>query len=86
MCFLYWLTLSLSLFLSCQVLTICITEESINSLLESYPDTQIYCAAIDQKHSNGISVVPGIGDAGDRQFVGPVYNRDTDAELCGYPK
>ncbi len=75
-CFLCWLTLSP------QIVTVCIAEESITSLLEVHPDIQIYCAAIDKKHSNGISLVPGIGDAGDRQFLGPVYDRDSDTEAC----
>ncbi len=82
MCFLYWADfLSLSL----QVVTVCISEESINCLLETHPDIQIYCAAIDQTN-NGSSLIPGIGDAGDRQFLGPVYDCDSDVEICYFPE
>ncbi len=81
MCFLLWLTFSLSP----QVVTICITEESINSLLEMHPDIQIYCAAIDQA-STGTSLIPGIGDSGDRQFLGPVYDCDSDKEVFHCPE
>jgi uracil phosphoribosyltransferase len=42
--------------------------EGISRLHESHPDVPIYLAAID-RHLNEIGyIVPGLGDAGDRQF------------------
>jgi len=42
--------------------------EGIRNLRERYPELPVYTAAIDKK-LNGIGyIVPGLGDAGDRQF------------------
>ncbi len=42
--------------------------EGVKKLSEAHPDVQIYLAALDD-HLNDIGyIVPGLGDAGDRQF------------------
>jgi uracil phosphoribosyltransferase len=42
--------------------------EGIKSLNKAYPDVQITVAAVDD-HLNDLKyIVPGLGDAGDRQF------------------
>lgn len=40
----------------------------IDTVLERFPDTQIYVAAIDPELNSHAYIVPGLGDAGDRIF------------------
>lgn len=42
--------------------------EGINALKEAHPDVQIYLAAVDEHLNEAGFIVPGLGDAGDRQF------------------
>ena len=42
--------------------------EGINALQEAYPDVPIHVAKIDSHLNNIGFIVPGLGDAGDRQF------------------
>ena len=34
----------------------------------TYPDVEIYCAAMDERLNEHAYIVPGLGDAGDRLF------------------
>ncbi len=44
--------------------------EGVRKVREHYPDLPIFTAAIDKKLSDVGYIVPGLGDAGDRQFNG----------------
>lgn len=43
--------------------------EGVNALQSAHPDVPIYLAAIDTHLNPNCYIVPGLGDAGDRQFV-----------------
>ena len=49
-------------------LCIIAAPEGIKRIEEKHPDVQIYCAHIDEKLNEHASIVPGLGDAGDRIF------------------
>ena len=42
--------------------------EGIKRLQTAHPDVEIYLAAIDDHLNENAYIVPGLGDAGDRQF------------------
>jgi len=42
--------------------------EGIKRFTEAHPDVPIYVAAIDDHLNQDAYIVPGLGDAGDRQF------------------
>jgi len=42
--------------------------EGVNALQTAHPDVDIHVAAIDEKLNEIGYIVPGLGDAGDRQF------------------
>ena len=42
--------------------------EGINRLQDAHPDVDIYLAAVDDHLNEHAYIVPGLGDAGDRQF------------------
>ena len=42
--------------------------EGINALQEKHPDVSIFLAAIDDRLNKNGYILPGLGDAGDRQF------------------
>ncbi len=42
--------------------------EGVRTLQETHPDVDIYLAVIDEKLNNVGYIMPGLGDAGDRQF------------------
>jgi len=42
--------------------------EGIKAMQEQHPDIPIYIAAIDERLNEKAYIVPGLGDAGDRQF------------------
>jgi uracil phosphoribosyltransferase len=42
--------------------------EGINQLQENHPDVPIHLAAVDERLNEHGYIVPGLGDAGDRQF------------------
>ncbi|GAB4428866.1 MAG: uracil phosphoribosyltransferase [Anaerolineales bacterium] len=42
--------------------------EGIRAMQEAHPDIDIHLAAIDEKLNEHAYIVPGLGDAGDRQF------------------
>lgn len=44
--------------------------EGIQVLRRHHPDLPVYCAAVDQRLDDRGYIVPGLGDAGDRQFGG----------------
>jgi uracil phosphoribosyltransferase len=42
--------------------------EGVQNFCKSYPDIQVYTAALDEKLNDDKYIVPGLGDAGDRLF------------------
>jgi len=42
--------------------------EGVKRLTEAHPDVEIYLAVIDERLNEAGLIVPGLGDAGDRQF------------------
>jgi len=44
------------------------SPEGINAMQEAHPDVPIHLAAIDDRLNDIGYILPGLGDAGDRQF------------------
>ena len=42
--------------------------EGVEAVLTAHPDVEIYAAALDRQLNNKGYIMPGLGDAGDRQF------------------
>ena len=42
--------------------------EGVAAVTKAHPDVEIYCAALDRQLNDKGYIVPGLGDAGDRQF------------------
>ncbi|MEZ0239929.1 MAG: uracil phosphoribosyltransferase [Chloroflexota bacterium] len=42
--------------------------EGVQAVSEAHPDVEIYCAALDRQLNDKGYILPGLGDAGDRQF------------------
>jgi uracil phosphoribosyltransferase len=42
--------------------------EGVRTVSEAHPDVHIYCAALDRQLNERGYIMPGLGDAGDRQF------------------
>ena len=42
--------------------------EGVQTVLTAHPDVEIYCAALDRQLNDRGYIMPGLGDAGDRQF------------------
>ena len=49
-------------------LTIIAAPEGVRALQEAHPDVPIFLAALDSHLDEHSYIVPGLGDAGDRQF------------------
>lgn len=47
-------------------------KEGVRQLLEKHPDIHLHMGALDDELSSAGMIVPGIGDAGDRQFGTPI--------------
>ena len=42
--------------------------EGVKAVSDAHPDVEIYCAALDRQLNDKGYILPGLGDAGDRQF------------------
>jgi uracil phosphoribosyltransferase len=42
--------------------------EGVEAVTKAHPDVEIYCAALDRELNDKGYILPGLGDAGDRQF------------------
>lgn len=62
----YLFFLSLSLLL--QVLSIIAAPEGVRNVSQSHPDVEIYLGALDSHLNEHGYIIPGLGDAGDRQY------------------
>jgi len=40
----------------------------VEAVLKAHPDVEIYAAALDRQLNDKGYIMPGLGDAGDRQF------------------
>jgi uracil phosphoribosyltransferase len=43
-------------------------REGVEAVSKAHPDVEIYCAALDRQLNDKGYIMPGLGDAGDRQF------------------
>ncbi|KAA3619293.1 MAG: uracil phosphoribosyltransferase [Calditrichaeota bacterium] len=53
---------------SLRIATLIAAPEGINAVSEKYPNIPIYTAAVDRELNELGYIVPGLGDAGDRQY------------------
>ena len=44
------------------------SPEGVRAVSEAHPDVEIHCAALDRQLNDKGYILPGLGDAGDRQF------------------
>lgn len=51
-----------------QVLAILAAPEGVANITKAHPDVKIFLAALDSHLNDSGYIVPGLGDAGDRQF------------------
>jgi uracil phosphoribosyltransferase len=42
--------------------------EGVEAVTAAHPDVEIYCASLDRELNDKGYIMPGLGDAGDRQF------------------
>ena len=51
-----------------KLLNLIAAPEGATAVAEAHPDVEIYCAALDRQLNEKGYIMPGLGDAGDRQF------------------
>ncbi len=51
-----------------KLLNLIASPEGVRAVAEAHPDVEIYCAALDRQLNEKGYIMPGLGDAGDRQF------------------
>jgi uracil phosphoribosyltransferase len=51
-----------------KLLNLIAAPEGVRTVSEAHPDVHIYCAALDRELNERGYIMPGLGDAGDRQF------------------
>jgi uracil phosphoribosyltransferase len=51
-----------------KLLNVIAAPEGVRAVAEAHPDVPIYCAALDRQLNEKGYILPGLGDAGDRQF------------------
>ncbi|HEX5239450.1 MAG TPA: uracil phosphoribosyltransferase [Candidatus Limnocylindrales bacterium] len=51
-----------------KLLNLIAAPEGVKAVSEAHPDVEIYCAALDRQLNDKGYILPGLGDAGDRQF------------------
>jgi uracil phosphoribosyltransferase len=51
-----------------KLLNLIAAPEGVQAVAEAHPDVEIYCAALDRQLNEKGYILPGLGDAGDRQF------------------
>jgi uracil phosphoribosyltransferase len=51
-----------------KLLNLIAAPEGVNAVASAHPDVEIYCAALDRELNEKGYIMPGLGDAGDRQF------------------
>jgi uracil phosphoribosyltransferase len=51
-----------------KLVNLIVAPEGVDLVTKSHPDVEIYCAAVDRQLNEHGYILPGLGDAGDRQF------------------
>jgi uracil phosphoribosyltransferase len=51
-----------------KLINIIAAPEGVEAVTTAHPDVEIYCAALDRQLNEKGYILPGLGDAGDRQF------------------
>lgn len=51
-----------------KLLNLIAAPEGVRAVSQAHPDVEIYCAALDRQLNDKGYILPGLGDAGDRQF------------------
>jgi uracil phosphoribosyltransferase len=51
-----------------KLLNLIAAPEGVNAVADAHPDVEIHCAALDRQLNDKGYIMPGLGDAGDRQF------------------
>ncbi|CAM9380834.1 unnamed protein product [Discosporangium mesarthrocarpum] len=69
-----------------KVVSLVASKCGVQALAKQHPDVQIYLASIDTLAENGVDLVPGIGDAGDRLYLGLNSEDSSDKNLLPHPR
>ena len=51
-----------------KLVNLIVAPEGVDAVTSAHPDVEIYCAAVDRQLNDKGYIMPGLGDAGDRQF------------------
>jgi uracil phosphoribosyltransferase len=51
-----------------KLVNLIVAPEGVDLVTKAHPDVEIYCAAVDRQLNEHGYILPGLGDAGDRQF------------------
>ena len=51
-----------------KLINLIVAPEGVDAVTHAHPDVEIYCAAVDRQLNEQGYILPGLGDAGDRQF------------------
>ena len=51
-----------------KLVNIIAAPEGVDAVTAAHPDVEIHCAALDRQLNERGYIMPGLGDAGDRQF------------------
>ena len=51
-----------------KLVNLIVAPEGVDAVTAAHPDVEIYCAAVDRELNEHGYIMPGLGDAGDRQF------------------
>jgi uracil phosphoribosyltransferase len=51
-----------------KLVNLIVAPEGVDLVTKQHPDVEIYCAAVDRQLNEHGYIMPGLGDAGDRQF------------------
>jgi Uracil phosphoribosyltransferase len=51
-----------------KLVNLIVAPEGVDAVTKAHPDVEIYCAGVDRQLNEHGYILPGLGDAGDRQF------------------
>ena len=51
-----------------KLINLIVAPEGVDAVTAAHPDVEIYCASVDRQLNDQGYILPGLGDAGDRQF------------------
>jgi uracil phosphoribosyltransferase len=51
-----------------KLVNLIVAPEGVDLVTKTHPEVEIYCAAVDRQLNEHAYILPGLGDAGDRQF------------------